>query len=83
MEGNSQSGKATWYRQASGICAHRSLPFGTVVTITRVDTGATTQCTVGDRGPFVKGYIIDLAPEQFDELAPRSSGVINQVTLTW
>jgi len=80
--GNSQSGKATWYEQQPGICAHRSLPFGTVVTVTNTNNGNTATCTVGDRGPFVTGLIIDLAPEEFDLLASRSAGVV-PVTIGW
>lgn len=73
--GGTQEGKGTWYHQQSGICAHRTLPFGTVVTVVNTRNGRSTQCTVGDRGPFVAGYIIDLAPEQFDQISARSAGV--------
>src|SRR5437764_1031936 len=45
---NSESGDATWYNAPSGTCAHRSLPFGTVVKVTNVATGASTTCTVED-----------------------------------
>ena len=81
--GNSQSGGATWYDAApSGTCAHRTLPFGTVVTITNLSTGATATCTVHDRGPYVDGLIIDLSKDTFSKLAPLSAGVI-QVRITW
>src|SRR5581483_4715035 len=47
-------GKASWYEDAPpGTCAHKTLPKGTVVTVTDLDTGATVQCTVADRGPYV------------------------------
>jgi rare lipoprotein A (peptidoglycan hydrolase) len=52
------------------------------VTITDVDRGTRVQCTVGDRGPYVKGWIIDLNPREFNQLAPQSAGVIN-VRITW
>jgi rare lipoprotein A (peptidoglycan hydrolase) len=55
---------------------------GTVVTVT-TPAGRSTQCTVGDRGPFVSGLVIDLAPAQFEQLAPLSTGVIRGITLTW
>jgi hypothetical protein len=80
--GTSQNGKATWYEQEAGVCAHRSLALGTVVTVTNSAIGATVTCTVGDRGPFVVGAIIDLAPDDFDQLADRSVGVIT-VTINW
>jgi rare lipoprotein A (peptidoglycan hydrolase) len=77
-----ESGKASWYDHQAGICAHKSLPFGTVVTVTNVANGKSVQCTVGDRGPYVEGWVIDLNPQEFEQLAPRSTGVIS-VRLTW
>ncbi|MCU1377551.1 MAG: hypothetical protein JWN29_534 [Acidimicrobiales bacterium] len=77
-----QSGKASWYDHQAGICAHKTLPFGTVVTVTNTANGKSTRCTVGDRGPYVDGWVIDLNPREFEQLAPRSTGVIS-VRLTW
>ena len=77
----SESGRATWYDYRPGICAHKTLPFGTVVTVNAVN-GKSVQCTVGDRGPFVDGYVIDLHWQEFEQLAPRSAGRID-VTITW
>jgi rare lipoprotein A len=78
-----ESGKATWYDTGRpGICAHKTLPFGTVVTVTNLANGKSVACTVGDRGPFVEGYIIDLNPQEFGKIAPTSAGVIN-VRITW
>jgi rare lipoprotein A len=82
VNGTSETGKASWYDHRPGICAHKTLPFGTVVTVTDVDRGTSVQCTVGDRGPYVKGWIIDLNPREFNQLAPQSAGVIN-VRITW
>ncbi len=73
------SGSATWYGTGPGpgTCAHLHLPFGTMVTITNRDTGATAQCRVQDRGPESwTGHIIDLAPDVFRRLAPLSQGVV-------
>ncbi len=77
-----ETGKGTWYDHQPGICAHKTLPFGTVVTVTNLGNGKSVQCTVGDRGPYVDGYVIDLNPQEFEQLAPRSTGVIS-VRLTW
>ena len=77
----SESGRATWYDYQPGICAHKTLPFGTVVTVNAVN-GKSVQCTVGDRGPYVDGYVIDLHWQEFEQLAPRSAGRID-VTITW
>ena len=80
-----QTGIASWYgyqhngrRTASGeihnsrlaTAAHRSLPFGSVVKVTDLDSGATVVVRVNDRGPYVKGRIIDLS-----ERAARDLGI--------
>jgi rare lipoprotein A (peptidoglycan hydrolase) len=78
----SQSGKASWYDHKPGVCAHRSLPFGTVVTVTSLANGRQVRCTVGDRGPYVNGWILDLHPQEFSRLAPTSDGVIS-VRINW
>ncbi len=55
---------------------------GTVITVTNNGSGATTTCTVADRGPFASSRILDLSASVFEQLAPLSSGVIS-VTATW
>jgi uncharacterized protein YabE (DUF348 family) len=81
--GNSQDGTATFYEYTPGTCAHLTLPFGTVVTVTNVATGASTTCVVADRGPEAwTGHIIDLTPGVFAQIAPLSSGVV-RVHLSW
>jgi rare lipoprotein A len=42
--------------------AHRSLPFGTKVRVTNSHNGRSVVVTINDRGPFVRGRIIDLTP---------------------
>jgi rare lipoprotein A len=41
--------------------AHKTLAFGSVVKVTRRDTGADVKVRVNDRGPFIEGRIIDLS----------------------
>ena len=41
-------------------CAHRSLPFGTRLKVTNLNNHKTAIVTVNDRGPFVRGRIIDV-----------------------
>lgn len=43
------------------MCAHRTLPFGTVIRIVNDDTGASAICTVWDRGPFARGRVLDMS----------------------
>jgi rare lipoprotein A len=49
------------YDPRRDTCAHRTLPFGTVVEIEVVATGRTARCVVNDRGPFAKNRIIDVS----------------------
>ena len=79
---NSETGSASWYQAPAGTCAHPSLPFGTVVTVTNLANGATTHCTVEDRGPYSGGRIIDLSESTFSQIASPSEGVI-QVRISW
>jgi peptidoglycan lytic transglycosylase len=41
--------------------AHRSLPFGTKVLVENLSNGRSVKVMINDRGPFVKGRIIDLS----------------------
>jgi peptidoglycan lytic transglycosylase len=48
---------------ASGLtAAHRTLPFGTMVRVTNTSSGRSVVVRINDRGPFVRGRIIDLTP---------------------
>ena len=42
--------------------AHRTLPLGTKVTVTNKSNGHSVVVTINDRGPFVRGRIIDVSP---------------------
>jgi rare lipoprotein A len=51
------------YAHASRLtAAHRTLPFGTKVKVTNVRTGRSVVVRINDRGPFIRGRIIDLTP---------------------
>jgi rare lipoprotein A len=50
--------------------AHRTLPFGTRVTVFNRDNGRSVVVRINDRGPFVHGRVIDLSPA-----AARALGV--------
>lgn len=80
--GNSQSGKASYYSYKAGGCAHKTLPKGTVVTVTNVSNGKTTTCVVNDRGPYVAGRIIDLDTSVFRQVASTSAGVF-EARISW
>ncbi|HET8540803.1 MAG TPA: septal ring lytic transglycosylase RlpA family protein [Anaeromyxobacter sp.] len=42
-------------------CAHRTAPFGTRLRVTDLDTGLSVVVTVNDRGPFVRGRVVDVS----------------------
>lgn len=42
--------------------AHRTLPFGTMVRVTNEKNGRSTIVRINDRGPFVRGRVIDVSP---------------------
>jgi len=49
------------FDQGAATCAHRSLPFGTTVRVTNLDNGRAATCRISDRGPFVRGRVIDVS----------------------
>ena len=55
--------------------AHKTLPLGTVVKVTNQATGKSVKVTINDRGPFVKGRIIDLSKAAATALGTRASRV--------
>jgi len=51
------------YARAAGLtAAHRTLPFGTMVRVTDQHTGRSVVVRINDRGPFVRGRVIDVTP---------------------
>ena len=67
--------------------AHRTLPFGTMVRVTHRKTGRSVVVRINDRGPFVRGRVIDVSPGAaralgFSGLAPVTLGVLGRGTLT-
>jgi len=82
-----QCGKASWYAltsmTASGeradpdamAAAHRTLPFGTLVKVANLRNGREITVRINDRGPFVKGRVIDVTRAAAGELGFRSQGV--------
>ncbi len=61
--------------------AHRTLPFGTWVQVTKVGTGKTVIVRINDRGPFIRGRTIDLSYAAARELAMIGEGTAD-VALT-
>lgn len=57
--------------------AHRTLPFGTRVRVTRVDNGQSVIVRINDRGPFKPGRVIDLSRKAAEDLAMTDTGLTN------
>lgn len=55
--------------------AHPTLPFGTRLRVTRIDTGRSVIVRVNDRGPFVKGRIVDVSHSAAEQLGFTQGGV--------
>jgi len=86
-----EAGKASWYGPgfrgkptASGerfvprkkTAAHRTLPFGSVVRVTRTDTGQSVRVVVNDRGPYVAGRVVDLSKGAARRIDMLDDGVV-------
>jgi rare lipoprotein A len=61
--------------------AHRSLPFGTRVQVTNVQTGASVVVRINDRGPYVRGRSLDLAHGAAQAIGLSSVGQVRMVVL--
>jgi rare lipoprotein A len=56
--------------------AHKTLPFGTKVVVKNLDNGQSVTVRINDRGPFVKGRIIDLTRAAFSRISSPGKGII-------
>jgi len=85
-----ETGDASWYgpgfygrptasgekfRRCKRTAAHKTLPFGTVLRVTRRDNGQRVRVVVNDRGPYVDGRIIDLSRRAARRLDMLDAGV--------
>lgn len=83
-----QTGQVSWYkgltRYGAGSygAAHKTIPFRTKVKVKNNSNGKTTTVTINDRGPYVKGRILDMSKTSFSKVAKTSAGVFNG-TITW
>ena len=72
------------HARASGLtAAHRTLPFGTMVRVTNQRSGRSVVVRINDRGPFIRGRVIDVMPAAahvlgFSGLAPVTLAVVGR-----
>jgi rare lipoprotein A len=64
------------YRSSHLTAAHRTLAFGTIVRVTNLTNGKKVIVRINDRGPFVKGRIIDLSLAAARRLDMIEAGVV-------
>jgi rare lipoprotein A len=91
LENFPQYGKASWYggrfhgrKTASGerfnkhgyTGAHRKLPFGTIIRVTNLRNGKEVYIKVNDRGPFVKGRMLDISRAAAEAIGSINRGVM-------
>ncbi|MFD1329271.1 septal ring lytic transglycosylase RlpA family protein [Mycoplana ramosa] len=79
-------GRASWYaltsRTASGermnpaklTAAHKSLRFGTKVKVTNSNNGKSVVVRINDRGPFIRGRVLDLSKAAASEIGMIGAG---------
>jgi rare lipoprotein A (peptidoglycan hydrolase) len=90
VERPAQIGVASWYgdreagrKTASGdvfqphlfTAAHRTLPLGTEVRVTELRTGRWVEVTINDRGPYIRGRVIDLSVGAAEALRMKPKGL--------
>lgn len=88
-----EKGFASWYGHESGsrradgkpfnpesvTCAHKTLPMGTWIKVTDIKTGKSIKCAIRDRGPYVRGRIVDLSLGAAKLLGIKKRGITQVV----
>jgi rare lipoprotein A len=60
----------------SNVAASKNLPLGSVAKVTNLENGKTATVKIEDRGPYVGGRVVDLAPKVADQLELKEKGVV-------
>jgi len=96
LSGHKRIGKASVYakrfaghKMADGArmqtqgdnAASKTLPIGTTAKVTNVETGASAVVTIEDRGPYVKGRIVDLSPSTAKKIGIDSKEGVAKVSV--
>ncbi|HOD51123.1 MAG TPA: septal ring lytic transglycosylase RlpA family protein [Candidatus Hydrogenedentes bacterium] len=78
--GDEYHGRATAsgeiFDQEAMTAAHRELPFGTIVQVTNLKNHRTVVVRINDRGPFIRGRVIDLSRGAARELNMLRDGIV-------
>jgi len=79
---NRQTASGSKYNPKRRTAAHKTLPFGTKVIVTNLSNHERVKVRITDRGPFVKGRIIDLSRKAAQKIDMITQG-ITQVELRY
>jgi rare lipoprotein A len=74
----SERGIASYYqnsRNSGLVAAHKTLPLGTRVKVFNLDNGRSVVVKIIDRGPFIRGRVIDVSPAAASALGFLAAGV--------
>jgi len=83
-QSNHAQGIASYYSFKGGMRAASLLaPMGASVKVTNMETGQSIVVVISDRGPFVKGRVIDLEKDAFKALFGSTSRGLGRVSLEW
>ncbi len=64
-----------WFNPNAMTAAHKTLPFGTRVRVTNLNNGRTVTVTINDRGPYIRGRVIDLSRAAASAVGMTGSGI--------
>lgn len=74
---NRKTASGERYQASENTAAHRTLPFGSQVRVTNVRNGKSVVVRINDRGPHVRGRIIDLSRSAFVQIGDPAAGLLN------
>nr|DAM30308.1 MAG TPA: lipoprotein [Caudoviricetes sp.] len=72
----SQTATGGRFDQWAMTAAHKTLPFGSVVRVTNKTNGKSVTVRINDRGPYIKGRVLDLSRGAFLKIAPQKQGIL-------
>lgn len=72
----SQTATGGRFDQWAMTAAHKTLPFGSVVRVTNKANGKSVTVRINDRGPYIKGRVLDLSRGAFLKIAPQKQGIL-------
>jgi len=63
------------YNKNAMTGAHKTLPFGTVLKVTRMDNGKSVRVKITDRGPFISGRVVEISRAAAEKIGLVKAGV--------